>query len=96
MLEGDNGKDFREALEKLTPDESGEFLYQEFVRKNHAKRISHWIQGQDAPQYGKAKDAVAAVNNLLAGLEPVVLDQPGEDLPQPSRRRSVSISTSIR
>lgn len=74
LLEGDNGKDYEEALEKLTSDEREEFLYQEFVRKHHAKRVFHWIQGQNSPQYGEAKAAVTAVNDLLAGLEQVVRD----------------------
>ncbi|MFZ4477619.1 MAG: HD domain-containing protein, partial [Saprospiraceae bacterium] len=74
LLAEDKGKDYEEALEKLTPEEREEFLYQEFVRKNHAKRISYWIQGQNAPQYGEAEDAVAEVNGLLSGLEQVVRD----------------------
>lgn len=74
LLTGDKGKDYEEALEKLTPEEREEFLYQEFVRKYHAKRIFHWIQGQNAPQYGEAEKAVAAVNDLLKGLERVVRD----------------------
>src|SRR6185369_2072452 len=74
LLSGDKGKDYEEALEKLTPLERDEFLYQEFVRKNHAKRIYHWIRGQDAPQYGAAKSAVEAVNGLLVGIEQVFRD----------------------
>ncbi len=74
LLAGDNGKDYEEALEKLVPEECEEFLYQEFVRKHHARRIFNWIQGQDAPQYGGARAAVEAVNDLLAGLQRVVRD----------------------
>ena len=72
LLSGDKGKDYEEALAKLTGEERDEFLYQEFVRKNHARRIFHWIQGQEAPQYGEAKAAVEAINGLLSGLETVV------------------------
>jgi len=72
LISGDKGKDYEEALEKLDDRQRDEFLYQEFVRKNHAKRIFHWIQGQDAPQYGDAKQAVETVNSLLFGLEAVV------------------------
>ena len=46
VLSGDSGKDYGEALEKLSEDEREEFMYQEFVRDNHAKRVYHWIQGQ--------------------------------------------------
>ncbi len=74
LLEGDKGKDYGEALDNLTPDEREEFLYQEFVRKHHARRIFHWIHGQDAPQYGEAKAAVEVINGLLGGLEKVVRD----------------------
>src|ERR1035437_2194534 len=51
ILAGAKGKDYEEALETLGAAEHEEFLYQEFVRQHHAKRVSHWIQGQDAPQY---------------------------------------------
>ena len=74
LLAGEKGKDYEEALGRLALDEREEFLYQEFVRKNHAKRIYHWIQGQDAPQYGEAKGAVEVVNGLLEDLEQVVRD----------------------
>jgi hypothetical protein len=74
LLEGSKGQDYQESLDKLTSEEREEFLYQEFVRSNHAKRVFHWIQGQDAVQYGIAKSAVDAVNGLLAGLEQVVRD----------------------
>lgn len=74
LLAGDKGKDYEEALDKLSKNEREEFLYQEFVRKHHAKRISLWIQGQDAPQYGDARDAVEAINGLLSKLESVVKD----------------------
>lgn len=74
LLAGDKGQDYEEALDKLTPTERDEFLYQEFVRDCHAKRIYHWIRGQDAPQYGAAKTAVAAINGLLAGIDQVFRD----------------------
>jgi hypothetical protein len=74
LLAGDKGRDYEDAMEELSPLERAEFLYQEFVRKYHAKRIFHWIQGQDAAEYGEAKGAVEAVNGLLGGLEQVVRD----------------------
>jgi len=43
LLAGDKGKDYQEALDKLTQRDQEEFLYQEFVRKYHAKRIFQWI-----------------------------------------------------
>jgi molecular chaperone HtpG len=74
LLAGDSGKDYEDALERLTDEEREEFLYQEFVRKHHAKRIFHWVQGQEALQFGDAASAVGAINSLLAGLEQVVRD----------------------
>lgn len=74
LYSGDRGKDYAGALENLNEDDLEEFLYQEFVRKNHANRIFHWIQGQDARQYGDARQAVEVVNELLSGLEGVVRD----------------------
>jgi hypothetical protein len=67
LLGGDRGADFESALEKLAPNEREEFVYQEFARVFHAKRIFHWIQGQSAPAYGDASAAVEAINGLLAG-----------------------------
>ncbi len=74
LLEGDKGEDYEEALKKLLDKEQEEFLYQEFVREHHAKRISCWIQGQDAPQYGEARAAVETINSLLSNIETIVRD----------------------
>ncbi len=74
LLAGDKGKDYAEALDNLTAIEKEQFFYQEFVRQNHAKRIFHWIQGQNASQYGDAKAAVEAINSLLGSLEQVFRD----------------------
>jgi len=38
LLNGDTGKDYEEALSILIEEEREEFMYQEFVRANHAKR----------------------------------------------------------
>lgn len=73
-LSNEKTNDYIQAIEGLPAAEKDEFLYQEFVRENHAKRIYHWIQGQDAPQYGSAKPVVEAINSLLSGLEKIVRD----------------------
>ncbi len=37
-------KDFAARIKTLTPEEKERFLYQEYVRKNHATRIRRWIE----------------------------------------------------
>lgn len=43
-LDGEFGKDYISKIEKL--EEPDAFLFQEYIRKNHAKRIRMWISGQ--------------------------------------------------
>ena len=45
------------------------FLYQEFVRENHAKRICTWIEGQSNPELGDAKDVFDEIQEMLSHLD---------------------------
>lgn len=45
------------------------FLYQEFVRENHAKRICAWIEGKNSGELGDAKDVFEAIQEMLSHLD---------------------------
>jgi molecular chaperone HtpG len=64
----DISKDFRAKLARLPAEESERFLYQEYVRGNHAARIRTWIDGRDAELYGNAKETAEAINGLMSTL----------------------------
>lgn len=64
-LSGDN---YRERVEALGADDAEKFLYQEFVRANHATRIRNWIGGKLSPEYGAAVQLAKVANDLLAPL----------------------------
>jgi molecular chaperone HtpG len=44
---GAEGRDYQDKLSKLSPDEAERFLYQEFVRENHATRVRAWVEGKE-------------------------------------------------
>ena len=64
-----------EALSKI--DKSGKvdlladdhFLYQEFVRENHAKRIRAWLEGQNKVALGDASEVVDEIKEMLSHLD---------------------------
>lgn len=45
------------------------FLYQEFVRENHAKRICAWIEGKCSPELGDAQEVFDAIQEILSHLD---------------------------
>ncbi len=74
ILMDEKGKDYEEAIGKLSDEDREKFLYQEFVRHFHARRIYHWIKGDNDAQYGDAQTSVNAINELLSKLERIVRD----------------------
>ncbi len=46
-----------------------EYLYQEFVRENHAVRIRDWLTGTNADRYGQAKDQIDILSKQLSYLD---------------------------
>lgn len=66
---GEQGEDYKKKIEGFrTEDEAERFLYQEFVRHNHAKRIKLWITGQSSAEFGVADDAAREVRELATPL----------------------------
>jgi len=71
---GDDGAEYKSQIDGMGSDAAERFLYQEFVRANHATRIGDWIRGRHNPLLGVATDAVQTLNELLAGLSSVFRD----------------------
>jgi molecular chaperone HtpG len=66
---GDDGAEYKSRAKAITDSDS--FLYQEFVRANHAERIGAWIRGHPGPHLGVAAEAVSTIEELLGGLSTV-------------------------
>lgn len=45
------------------------FLYQEFVRENHAKRIKEWITGGSEVKYGITPEIKSIIDDILKNLD---------------------------
>ncbi len=67
---GPSGDDYKAKVFALSQDDAQRFLYEEFVRYNHAKRIRAWIEGRTISELGAAKANVEEINSLLANLDP--------------------------
>jgi molecular chaperone HtpG len=63
------GKDYRDKVSKMPSDEAERFLYQEFVRQNHAERIRSWVTGKSRNDLGSANNVTEELDKLLDGLE---------------------------
>jgi molecular chaperone HtpG len=69
LLDGPQGQDYEKRLSVFpTEDEKERFIYQEFVRNHHAKRIRDWVTGAAASELGVANEAAGAVSNILEPL----------------------------
>ncbi|MFF8505065.1 ATP-binding protein [Streptomyces anulatus] len=69
-----DGRDYAARLTGLSNEERERFLYQEFVRENHALRVKNWILGVDSPTAGACTVVMGEVQRILAPLEPVFRD----------------------
>lgn len=65
----DAGRDYRARVDELEPDKRERFLYQEFVRHHHARRIREWILGQSPQQLGVATEAANLLHEMLLPLD---------------------------
>lgn len=64
ILSGDSSSEYKEYARN-----NDRFLYQEFVRENHAKRIKLWIEGKEDIQFGDAESVRTEISNMLANLD---------------------------
>src|SRR5258708_13190173 len=66
LIDSERGQDLKHKLATLTPDEGERFLYQEYVRTNHAKRIRKWLSG--GIQHGEATSTPKQIKTLMSSL----------------------------
>jgi hypothetical protein len=59
----------KESLKTLSQEQSERFVYQEFVRKNHGKRIADWLNAENTELYDG--EIVKLVRNMVSGLKPL-------------------------
>jgi molecular chaperone HtpG len=69
ILGSDEGKDYLDKVNKMPPDRAERFLYQEFVRRNHAERIKCWVTGKEQKHLGAAERVVAELDKLFGCLD---------------------------
>ena len=68
LFADDSGADYRAKVEQLPPDKAERFLYQEFVRGNHAERIRDWIMCRAPEHLGITHSLMSEVEALLSPL----------------------------
>ncbi|MFF5227461.1 ATP-binding protein [Dactylosporangium sp. NPDC000521] len=66
----DRGRDYTAAVKTLG-DATDEFLYEEFVRANHAERSKLWVEGSVSKRLGDTEGVRNAIAPLLAGVDSV-------------------------
>ena len=69
--------DYRSQIAKMDHEEKERFLYQEFVRSNHAQRIRAWLQETPDLSWGGDPRITEALNTLLGSLEETFLEDVG-------------------
>lgn len=69
LFEGRDGEDYRDKVNQIYSENIEHFLYQEFVRYTHAKRVRMWITGEAQVGLGAANDVMQEVQQLLKPLD---------------------------
>jgi molecular chaperone HtpG len=60
-----SGADYKAKVELLPDDQRERFLYQEFVRAHHGRRIRSWIEGQASHELGYAATQIREIDRLI-------------------------------
>jgi len=68
LYAGPDGTEYRSKVGALDPDDAERFLYEEFVRSNHADRIADWIGGGACRLLGVS---AALANEVASVLSPL-------------------------
>lgn len=69
LFAGDDGKDYQHKVQALDPEKAERFLYQEFVRHQHAERIRSWLTGKAPERLGISGKTMREIDRLLAPLD---------------------------
>lgn len=69
--------DYRAQLDAMEESDAERFLYQEFVRANHAQRIRSWLRENPDPSLGHDKRVVDSLRSIFAGVEETFMDDLG-------------------
>lgn len=79
VLENDDPafQDYRAQLEGMPEHGADSFLYQEFVRANHAQRIRGWLQGSPDPALGVDTRVQGRLMQILEGVDETFRDDLG-------------------
>jgi molecular chaperone HtpG len=73
LFSGEKSEDYKQRTLKLSPEELDRYFYEEFVRFNHAERISYWIKGDVPALHGGSADIVKKLSGMLAAAGPVLV-----------------------
>ncbi len=70
MLQSTNEEtqDYRSKIRELNGDDAERFMYQEFVRQNHARRVRQWISGKAPSSLGASQALADELVDLLGAL----------------------------
>ena len=60
-----------ESLKQLKSENKERFIYQEYVRKNHGKRIADWLKNENVELYDE--QVISLVQNMIKGLKPIFI-----------------------
>ncbi|MER7419384.1 ATP-binding protein [Micromonospora peucetia] len=69
--------DYRAQVEGLGKDQLERFLYQEFVRTNHPRRIRSWLSNSPDSEFGYDEALVDQLHRSLEGIRPPFLKDLG-------------------
>ncbi len=70
-------RDYESHLDSLDAETRERFLYQEFVRTNHAARIRSWLTDAPDPSLGFDERVCKLLREILTPLEPTFIDDLG-------------------
>jgi len=74
VLDATEPSTYQERIEALAGEELEKFLYQEFVRTYHPKRIRSWITGESSIRYGVATEAKEVTQQIVSSLDKAFCD----------------------
>ncbi|MFI5852071.1 ATP-binding protein [Micromonospora chalcea] len=70
-------RDYESHLSGLSAEKRERFLYQEFVRTNHAARIRSWLSDEPKRELGFDERVCALIKEVIGRIEPTFIDDLG-------------------